>query len=99
MKTRGCHGKLYHPCPDLDGITTTQGQRVVASVRDVEALLKRRILDRDARILRQTKEWTVGGSSIKTVIPGSGQPSMITTVLKYLENRRASLLFPSVNIE
>lgn len=101
IKTRGCHGKLYHlwGLPDFEGVTTAQMERVVASVRDVEGLVERQILDRDARILRQAKESIVGGSSIKTAIPGSGQPSMVKTVLEYLENQRASLLFPRENAE
>lgn len=101
IKTRGCHGKLYHlwGLPDLEGVTTAQIQRVVASVRDVEGLVKRQILDREARILKHAKESTVGASSIKTAIPGSEQPSMAKMVLEYLENQRASLLFPSENAE
>ncbi|KAF7506412.1 hypothetical protein GJ744_011766 [Endocarpon pusillum] len=73
-------------------------ERVVASVRHVEGLVERQILDRDARILRQAKESTVGASSVKTAIPDSGQPSMVKTVLEYLENQRASLL-PRDNAE
>ena len=101
IKTRGCHGKLYQlwGLPDFEGVTTAQMERVVASVRDVEGLVERQLLDRDARILRQAKESTIGASSIKTAIPGSGQPSMVQTVLKYLENQRASLLFPIENAE
>jgi len=101
IKTRGCHGKLYHlwGLPDLEGLATAQIQRVVISVQVVEGLVKRQILGKDARILRQAKESTVGTSSIMTVIPGSEQPSMINTVLRYLENQRASLLFPSKNAQ
>jgi hypothetical protein len=99
IKTRGCHGKVYHlwGLPDLEGVTKAQIQRVVGSVRDLESLIKQQILNRDVRILMQAKESTVGASSIKTAIPGTGQHSMVKTVLDYLENQRASLIFPSEN--
>lgn len=101
IKTRGCHGKLYNlwGLPDFEGVITGQMERVVASVRDVEGLVERQILDGDARILRQAKESTVGASSIKTAIPGSGQPSMVKKVQEYLESQRANLLFPKENAE
>jgi hypothetical protein len=101
LKTRGCHGKLYQlwGLPGFEGVTSAQMEQVVASVRDVESLVKRQILDRDARVLRQAKESTVGASSIKTAIPGSGQPSMVIRVQRYLENQRASLLLPRENAE
>ena len=88
IKTRGCHGKLYHlwGLPDLEGVTTAQMAQVVASVRDVECLIQRQILDKDARILKQAKESTVGASSVKTAIPDTGRPLMVKIVQEYLEN-------------
>lgn len=101
IKTRGCHGKLYNlwGLPTFEGVPTTQLQRVVASVRAVEGLVERQILGRDARFLRQAKESTIGASSIKTAIPGSGQPSMHSTLRSYLETQRATLRSPGENVE
>lgn len=99
IQTRGCHGKLYHlwGLPYLENLASAQIEQVVASVRGVEDLVKRQILDQNSRVLRQVKELTVGTSSIRTTIPASEKPSMTKTVLEYLAKQRASLLFSSDN--
>ncbi len=101
VRTRGSHGKLYNlwGLPEFQAISSAQVKRLVKSVEDLESLIRREILNRDTTKLAQVKESTVGASTISTIIPGSGEPSMLNMVSAYLQNQRANLLFPGSNAE
>ncbi|KAK3350349.1 hypothetical protein B0T25DRAFT_570912 [Lasiosphaeria hispida] len=58
FKTRGCHGKLYNLW-GLPSAAASMG-RVASLVRDLEALVKREILDQDVGVLPLVRESTTG---------------------------------------
>ena len=68
-------------------------------MRDLESLVQREILNQQASILPQSKESTIGGSSVETIVPSSERPFMAKTIAAYLQNQRANLAFQAVGAE
>jgi len=97
LGTRGCHGKIYElwGLPDLQKISQSQAKQVAKSLRKLESRIEQELLQRDVHPLPQTKESTIGGSSIDTVVPQIEGLSMSSWALaiEHLQNQRANWLF------
>lgn len=98
IRTPGCHGKLYNlwGLPSFGAISTASAAKVVTSVRELEAVIEREILNKATEFVPPAKESTIGPSSIHTAVPVYDQPSLSRRVLEYLQNQRAKSVVSDV---
>ncbi|GAB1316378.1 hypothetical protein MFIFM68171_06588 [Madurella fahalii] len=101
----GCSKKscflCWHFLAIFNGVKTRgpTTDRIKSSVRDLESLMRAEIMNRDAVVLPQAKESTLGASTMSTVLPGSYIPSATSMISRYVENERLSLLVKASSAE
>ncbi|KAK4454850.1 hypothetical protein QBC34DRAFT_103175 [Podospora aff. communis PSN243] len=99
FKTRGCHGKLYNlwTLPSFEGSRPQEMSKIADTVRGLEALLTKELLNSNTDAMPLAKESTIGSSSIHTILPTFERPGLADTVLSYLDNQRLNTLFPATD--